>query len=139
MRAILTRHWADPRADAMYGIIEMAGSHWVTCERMYHDNKPGESSIPEGFYALEPHHGERYPDTFAFVGATVSHGVDSAYARSNCVFHWEDDGEYLQGCISIGTEIVYTTNGSKLQGNKVDEFLDILKNWDSPVHLEIRK
>jgi len=137
LRMKIVRGWVDIPSEAMYGTLSVEDREYVTCERMWNNNRPGESAVPPGFYVLEPHNGTKYQATFALIGETVSHQHSPDVIRSACVIHWEDDGRHLQGCISIGTHFSrYADGTSKLYGNAVDEVLAILCRYDQ-VYLTI--
>ena len=73
-----------------------------TLERPWEGNRPHLSSIPTGEYTLEPHSSDKYPDTWALVGETVSHYPHPGKARSVCLFHrgnWKKD---TTGCTLVG-------------------------------------
>lgn len=135
IRLKITRTFTNVESEAMYGILEVPGlGVYTSLERSWNDNLPGESSVPEGFYTLEPHDGEKYKSTFALVGETVSHEGPPTLAvpRYACVLHWEDDGKFLQGCISIGDKMEWSASSgtSKLRGNRVLEVLKHLRKFD---------
>ena len=48
------------------------GSQLAVLEPPWIDNGPFVSCVPEGKYVLVPHNTEKYPDTWALVGKTVS-------------------------------------------------------------------
>lgn len=131
VRITIERQLTDANAKAMYGILSVEDRKYMTCERMWNDNIPGESAVPTGFYVLEPHDGSKYKETFALVGATVSHVSSPGIPRSACVIHWEDDGRFLQGCVSVGDHIEhYPDRDSKLIGDKVPELLKFLRGFE---------
>lgn len=131
LRVEHVREFRDEDSDAFYGSLKFDGHVYATCERGWHDNIPGGSCIPEGFYTLEPHDGGKYKNTYALVGQHVSHYSYNNIPRTVCVIHWEDDGRYLQGCVSIGERVEWFPNGaSKLRGNKIEEVLAYFRNFD---------
>ncbi len=132
IRLKLTRRYRDRDSEAMYGILEVPGlGVYTSLERIWNDNVSGKSSVPNGFYTLEPHNGSKYRDTFALVGETVTHNPPGL-PRYACVIHWEDDGAELQGCLSIGTSMEWSasTQRSKLKGNRVAKVLEHLRKFD---------
>jgi hypothetical protein len=103
--------FTDHEADACIGKITFPGvGVYTTMERGWHDNTPGISCVPPGFYNLKEHNGTKYQNTYALQGAAVERVLTPSVPRYACVFHWEDDGKYLQGCISVGLGIDFKTS-----------------------------
>lgn len=73
-----------------------------TVERPWKDNEPSVSCIPEGEYKLEPHSSQKFPDTWALVGETVSHYPEAGKARSAILIHVGNTMDDVIGCISPG-------------------------------------
>ncbi len=139
LRLKLKRLLSDGESEATFGVVSGLAQPFATCERIWNNNLPGRSAVPPGFYVLEPHTGIKYADTFALIGETVAHYNNSPpdVSRYACVIHWEDDGRFLQGCISIGETFEWRANGrSKLLGNRINEFLEALRGFDK-VYLTI--
>jgi hypothetical protein len=67
------------------------------------DNQPSISCIPGGDYDLVPHLSDKYGDSWAFVGGTVSHYYDDGQSeRYACLIHPANYARQLQGCLAIG-------------------------------------
>lgn len=133
IRLKLTRGFSDAKSEAAYGSLDVPGlGVYTSLERIWNDNVPGKSGVPKGFYTLERHNGSKYTGTYALVGETVAHLPGSGTPRSACVIHWEDDGVYLQGCISIGDSMSWRadTNRSKLIKNRIPSVLAHLEKFD---------
>lgn len=94
------------RGEGTYSILTVPTLRpmWVM-ERKWRENTPDVSCVPTGFYSLVPHDGEKYKDTWALVGATVSHRKEPGIPRSFCVAHWEDDPKFLEGCLSMAYQL----------------------------------
>jgi hypothetical protein len=48
---------------------------------------------------------DRYPNTWALLGDTVSHWPQTGYARCACLFHAASFAREVQGCIAPGREV----------------------------------
>ena len=68
---------------------------------------PNKSYIPDGVYALEPHHSEKWGDTYALVNESL--GVynyhHSNLSRWGILLHWAHLQEQLEGCIATGRKL----------------------------------
>jgi hypothetical protein len=73
----------------------------------WQNNEPFKSCIPTGNYRLEPHDGDKYKETLAFVseGLGVSHWPDPEYPRYACVIHRARNHRNLTGCLAPGMAI----------------------------------
>jgi hypothetical protein len=92
---------------ATCGVLELEdGFVLATLEDTFKGNGP-DSCVPEGSYQLVPHSGPKYRDTWALVGATVSHQPAAGKARSAILFHGGDTVEDTRGCILVGREHYY--------------------------------
>lgn len=88
-----------------FGMLELPdGMMLHTLENRWLENQPFVSCVPAGEYELEPHHGSKYPDTWAAVGETVSHWAEEGKLRSVCVFHVGNWARDTQGCFLVGME-----------------------------------
>jgi hypothetical protein len=121
---------------SMIGWIDINGSRIMTLERRWNDNIPGQSCVPAGFYHLVPHNGQKYKNTWALVGETVSHLPGEGKIRSACVLHWEDDAAFLHGCTSFGYRLGMVGDEYKLFDNCVPIILGELDN-PGPHYLRI--
>lgn len=81
----------------------------LSLERCWNGNKPGKSCVPAGFYYLEPHNGTKYKETFALIGAQVSHAKEPGVPRFACVVHQAPTGLSLEGCTSFGLHLSVQT------------------------------
>lgn len=109
VRLLIRRKLKDRAGDSIFGELYADGvPAGMTCERGWHDNAPGQSCVPPGFYVLSPHDGTKYKQTFALVGETVAHLPTPGIPRSACVLHWAPRGELLEGCIAIGGNVMAT-------------------------------
>lgn len=88
----------------MLSVTKLGAVEFVGIECGWHDNEPFRSCIPEGHYRLEPHGGERYKDTLAFVneGLGVAHLQTDSCARYACVIHKTRNATALTGCVAFG-------------------------------------
>jgi hypothetical protein len=77
------------------------GTELATLEPPWVDNEPFVSCIPEGIYTLVPHDTEKYPDTWALVGNTVSHFPAPDTKRSSVVFHSGNHVTDTAGCVLV--------------------------------------
>lgn len=100
MIAQLTR-WAQVPG-GMVGTLVLGDRWYVSLEREWLHNLPFMSCVPQGVYDLVPHHGEKYPDTFALVGLTVGAAPSEHKPRYACVLHGASGPRQLQGCIALG-------------------------------------
>jgi len=111
LRLTLTRTSEDPASQSVFGVVLADGFRAYSCEREWRNNEPGHSCVPPGFYHLVPHRGNKYPNSFALIGHTVSHYPEPGIMRNVCVIHWASQGKYLQGCISTGQVIAEVAEG----------------------------
>lgn len=93
-----------PTARCTLGLMHAAGEKWTlfTLERPWKDNAPNISCVPHGVYSLEPHSTGPHPETWALVGASVSHWPAEAKARFAILFDVANFVHELQGCIALG-------------------------------------
>ena len=101
-----------------------------TLERPWRDNLPRVSCVPDGEYVLVPHSSEKFPDTWALVGETVSHYGDPSKARSAILIHPANDVAELQGCIAPGTHITWITSRLGVSQSRVA--MDKVRRWLRP-------
>jgi len=94
--------WYRPEETAGVLTLVESGDKFYTIEKPWRNNTPFLSCIPEGNYVLVPHDTRKYPDTWAMVGGTVSHGPDPAFERYACVFHSANYSDQLTGCVGPG-------------------------------------
>lgn len=87
-----------------------AGLELYTVERPWAGNAPNVSCVPEGVYALEPHSSQRYQDTWALVGGTVSHFPAPGATRSAILIHAANVPGDLAGCIAPGLDLGWLRN-----------------------------
>ena len=87
-----------------FGILELVetSQRFYTIEKPWRDNVPFQSCIPEGNYFLEMHDTNKYPDTWAIVGGTVSHSPSQAFERYACLFHTANLASQVEGCVGPG-------------------------------------
>jgi hypothetical protein len=123
-------------SQTMSGRIVINGEQIFSHERCWRDNIPGQSCVPAGFYHLVPHDGQKYKDTWALVGETVSHYPRAGKIRYACALHWEDDAAFLHGCVAFGYGLIASGYEYKLQGNAMKTVLDALSN-PGPHYLQI--
>jgi hypothetical protein len=112
----------------------------LSIERAWVDNRPNVSCVPAGFYYLEPHNGAKYKDTFALIGAHVSHISEPGVQRSACVVHKARTGLDLEGCLSFGTLVTLEASRPPLaviKDSKVDALLELLRSLPGPHYLDI--
>ena len=71
------------------------------------DNAPFKSCIPAGSYRLEPHDGDKYKHTLAFVSDSlgVAHWPTEGVPRYACVIHRARNASHLTGCLAPGMSI----------------------------------
>ncbi len=144
MRLKIVRDFVADQGDSVFGRLSFPGvtlptQELLTCERGWAQNLAGKSCVPAGFYYLEPHNGTKYSNTFALIGASVSHVRERDVARYACVLHWASAGMYLEGCISIGKRIEVGPGVAVLHGPAVDDVLAVLagRPSDEKHYLEI--
>ena len=87
---------------ATLGVLEAGDHRAFTIERPWADNEPRISCIPPGLYELERHTSERFPDTWALSGGTVSHYPAPGRTRCAILFHAANWASELLGCIAPG-------------------------------------
>lgn len=109
-----------------------------TMERSWRNNEPRISCIPPGTYFLEKHSGQKYTDTWALVGETVSHWPSASKKRYGVVFHVANLPEELEGCIAPGTFIGHLQNSIAVinSGEAMEKFKSFM-NDQRRVKLEI--
>lgn len=84
---------------AVLSVVTVDGQTFHGIERPWLDNRPLESCIPTGQYALVPYSSTKYPDVWAFVGGTV--GVARG-ERYNCLIHIANYVHDVVGCLGLG-------------------------------------
>ncbi len=141
MRLLLTRKFGDDLGQSVFGELTVGSFSAMTCEREWKDNEAGHSCVPTGFYALEPHNGTKYPNTWAIVGRYVSQSQETSIPRFACVLHWSSTGRGLQGCIAIGERVVVVPESAKLvERAPLDAILKLLNEQRTqPHYLDIRE
>jgi hypothetical protein len=128
LRIELTRHFDPGLTRSLFGRIEITKGpsfEAISVERNWHGNVAGLSCVPAGFYYLEPHNGTKYQDTWALIGAEVSHQAEGL-ARSACVLHWSPSGAGLEGCISAGYRLVMTATDARLEDPAIGKLVNLL-------------
>lgn len=101
-RFTLIRRWFD--ADRTIGELRFEGAQ--ICFTM----EPGASDtdhsrVPAGFYHCVEHNGTKFRDTWALIGAKVSHQIEQGVPRYAVLFHGGNLDEETKGCILPGTRI----------------------------------
>jgi len=88
----------------MLSIWRLGAAEFWGLEKGWHNNEPFKSCIPAGEYRLEPHYGQTYKDTFAFVSEElgVSHVQTPGMQRYACVIHRARNATALSGCFACG-------------------------------------
>lgn len=76
-----------------------------TVERPWRNNEAGISCVPEGEYDLESHSSQKFPDTWALVGETVSHYEEDGKSRSAILIHVGNTMNDVIGCIAPGERL----------------------------------
>jgi hypothetical protein len=92
--------------DATVGVLTCAGHRFATLE----DAGPGDvpnTCVYEGDYALVPHSGPKYPQTWALLSERVSH-LPEAGKRSAILIHTGNTTRDTLGCILVGTSLVFS-------------------------------
>ena len=126
MRLLIERDYREEASDSIFGRFTCGDLDLLSCERSWRNNEPGKSCVPAGFYYLEPHNGTKYQGTFALIGADVSHSKEPGVARYACVLHWAKAGLYLEGCVSIGRQLIVRPETAFLDSPAVNEVLKVL-------------
>lgn len=85
-----------------FGRLFVGDVELYTVEPPWMDNQVGISCVPEGEYWLEPHSSQKFPDTWALVGETVSHWPNEGKPRSAILFHVGNTMIDVRGCIAPG-------------------------------------
>lgn len=99
----ITRFCRGPQG--VFGRLTAPTLELFTVERPWRDNREGESCIPPGDYVCEPHDSERFPNTWAVVGGTVSHWHSAETERSAVLFHVANTIDDIEGCIGPGLDL----------------------------------
>lgn len=81
-------------ADCVVGRLLFGGRQVYTIERPWLLNKPFESCIPEGDYALNPYSSKKYPHVWQ---------IADVPGRTHILFHAANYAYQLAGCIAPGT------------------------------------
>jgi hypothetical protein len=126
VRLKLERDYRVGLGDSIFGRFTCGDLDLLSCERSWRNNEPGKSCVPAGFYYLEPHNGTKYQGTFALIGADVSHSKEIGVARYACVLHWAKAGMYLEGCVSVGHQLIVTPGTAWLDEPAINEVLAVL-------------
>lgn len=85
-----------------YSILQIEHRSFWIVEREWNGNRRNISCVPRGTYSLVPHHGSKYPYTWALDGLTVS-PIRNAHpdrARYACVIHAANSPSDLEGCLA---------------------------------------
>lgn len=77
----------------------------VTVEKPWKNNEPYVSCIPEGVYELVKHSSEKYGETYAMIGGTVSQYEEEGYERFACLLHGGNREKDVVGCIAVGSRL----------------------------------
>jgi len=75
----------------------------VTVEKPWKNNERFISCVPAGAYVLEKHSSEKYGETYALVGGTVSHYEEEGKERYTCLLHGGNTHKAVEGCIAVAT------------------------------------
>lgn len=81
-------------ADCVMGRLMFGGDSVWTIERPWLQNKPWESCIPDGEYALNPYSSSKYPNVWQ---------VADVPGRTHILIHAANYADQLAGCIAPGT------------------------------------
>jgi len=118
------------------GILESSDNkiHLCTLEKPWKENQRMISCVPTGFYILEPHSSNKYPDVFALVGSTVSH-YPNGKQRDAVLIHVANLAEELQGCIALGIQFGFIGNKFGVLNSRkaLDAFRKVVKGeeWNA--------
>lgn len=97
-RLTLTRRWFDPE--------RTVGELFYGSRRIAYTLEPGwldtDARVDFGFYHCVRHDSERFGQTWALVGETVSHFPEPGVLRSTIIFHRGNLDEDTRGCILLG-------------------------------------
>lgn len=80
-------------SDCVMGRLLFGGDQVYTIERPWLQNKPWESCIPDGEYALNPYSSAKYPDVWQ---------VANVPGRTHILIHPANYAHQLAGCIAPG-------------------------------------
>jgi len=96
--------FADFGDDGMLSRWKLGSWECWGLECPWRDNEPFKSCIPCGSYRLEPHDGDKYKHTLAFVSDSlgVSHWASDDHSRYACVIHHARNAGHLTGCLAPG-------------------------------------
>lgn len=108
---LLSRFGSTPQG--CFGELISDNFHCYTLERgwlpspSHPAGTPNKSCIPDGVYALEPHHSERWGDTYALVNESlgVYHYKRSNLSRWGILLHPANLQTQLQGCVATGRKL----------------------------------
>lgn len=106
-------------------------SLWIM-EREWNGNRRNVSCVPRGNYKLVPHHGTKYPNTWALKGLTVAGGdvPDRSKARFACVIHSAKHPTDLEGCLAPAEAI--SSHGQAINSRQAtDSLLGILESAET--------
>lgn len=131
MRVIIDRYGCTNRGT--FGEIRVCDGaeqlfEGFTVEQPWNYNKAFQSCIPSGQYELVPFSSERWGETFAIVGGTVSKYKEPGKLRYACLFHTANLPRNVQGCIGIGRRQGFIDDQWAVLHSKdaVSEFLQTL-------------
>ena len=113
---LLQRH--AQLTDGVMGRLLFGGDEVYTVERPWRCNKPFESCIPDGEYALRPYSSPKYPHVWE---------VCDVPGRTHILIHVANKPEELAGCIAPGMRSRLPgsvgVDSSRVACSKVFEFL----------------
>ena len=92
-------------------------------------NQEGLSSIPAQQYICKRHESISFGQTFLITGVP---------GRSSIIFHWGNWRSNTEGCILLGTGIMWEKRGIKNSKVAFRMFMDIMKGYDT-IHLTIKE
>lgn len=99
----LFRRWFDP--DRTLGELWIHAGEFVAYTLEPGWNDTDYPHVEPGEYRLVPHNGPAQKNTWALVGAGVSHYKQPGVARSTVLIHAGNTDEDTKGCILLGLSI----------------------------------
>lgn len=109
----LTRFAYGPHATL--GRLVVEGHTFFTVERPWLGNRPFESCIPQGVYAVEAYSSPKYPDVWE---------LQEVPGRSKILIHAGNWASDVQGCIAVGMGLRdWGVSSSRVAMAKLQELL----------------